>query len=69
MLNETPTQWVLYAIHSPRTLRYDGLALPGAGNPFELIRGRRLKSIRDGVLHQVVLDFEEGEAKILVVDK
>jgi beta-galactosidase GanA len=76
VLNETPTQWVLYAINSSRTLRYDGLALrgvriamPGAGNPVELISGRRLKSIRDGVLHQVVLDFEEGEAKILVVDK
>ena len=76
VLNETATQWILYAINSPRTLRHDSrnlqqvrVALPGKGNPIELISGERLQSVQDDMLHQVVLDFEEGEVKILVADK
>ncbi len=76
VLCQTPAKWVLYAINSPQTFHYDGkplkdvrVSLPGAGDVVELFSGETVESTSAGNLRQVALDFEEGEAKILVADK
>ncbi len=76
VLCETPESWVLYATNSPRTLYYDGsplrnvrVALPSFGDPVELLSGKTLRSVKYGDLREVILDFKEGEAKILVGKK
>ncbi len=76
VLCQTPKRWVLYATNSPKTLRYDGLplkdvrvALPSGNNLIELLSGRSLPAVEKDGLLVTKLDFNEGETKILVVDK
>jgi hypothetical protein len=76
VLCETPDRYVLYVTNLPQTLRYDGspsnnvhLGMPGAGAPMDLFRGTQLRGRQLGKIHEVKLDFSEGETRILVSRK